>query len=102
MIVRLAGRPAIVIRERGARSLEEIPPSEIAAALQMLAQNSSRSIPGDTAALFEDLLHRYGLERTNESEWQSKILERALAYAIASEPRDAPATQLTFAPAPGN
>jgi hypothetical protein len=99
-IVRLAGRPAYCVRERGERSLGEIPPSEIAAALQVIAQVSNRSFPEEAAALFEELLSHYGLERAVNNEWQTQILERALAHAIVSERGDARETQLTFAPTP--
>ena len=99
-IVRLAGRPAVYVRERGERSLGDIPPSEIAAALQTLAQTSKRSFPDDAMTLFEELLGHYGLERTPDSEWQSQILERSLLYALAKEHHGSPVMQVTFGPAP--
>jgi very-short-patch-repair endonuclease len=82
-IVRLAGTPAVVVRERGDRALNEIPPSEIAAALAALGQATGRAFPGEAEGLFRALLRCYGLERSPENDWQTRVLHDALAVAGA-------------------
>ena len=90
-IVRLAGSPAVLVRERGNRPLDEIPPSEIAAALLGLAGDSA-TLAQNQEGVFEELLSHYCLERTVDNNWQGAILNRALSWVEDSE-ISAPAVQ---------
>ena len=95
-IIRLAGRPEVRIRERGERSLDEIPPSEVAAALMVLADQSGRSIDADADSLFDELLNVYGLEPAADGAWQSQILLQAMDFLRDGQSWQASATQLAF------
>jgi hypothetical protein len=81
-IVRITRTPPVVLRERGDRTLDEIPPSEVAAAIQSLAEATGRVLPDDIDDILNDLLLRYGLERHPSSDWQSRILHRAIALMV--------------------
>jgi hypothetical protein len=87
-IVRLAGSSAIVIRERGDRTLEEIPPSESASVLIALA-GPSGLLRDNAEALFAELLKCYELERAPDSDWQTRILHQALEWAVSGRTIDA-------------
>jgi very-short-patch-repair endonuclease len=96
---RLVDAPEISIRERGDRALEEIPPSEIAAAMMSLARTHERSIPADAEDLFGILVHAYGLKRDPGDEIQIQVLNRALSFLqVSNENGHSPAIghQLTL------
>ena len=59
-IVRLAGTPAVLVRERGARTLEEVPPPEIAAVRALIAKDDPSL---DDDALLRRLAAVYGVGR---------------------------------------
>jgi hypothetical protein len=98
-IVRLVGTPPVVLRQRGDRTLDEIPPSEINLAMYTLAEATGRGLPEYMEEVYRDLLHEYGLERIPSSDWQDRILERAMGLAEA-KPLPAAKNQLSlFLPA---
>jgi len=101
-IVRLTDSPSVVIRERGDRSLEEIPPSEIAAALEGLARLTGRSFPSDADELFEMQLNDYGFEREGSIDHQQRMLNRALTFSMSSDGEGEPDEQLSLKLIPGN
>jgi very-short-patch-repair endonuclease len=100
-IVRLTGTPAVLVRERGNRSLNEIPPSEIAAALLALAGDSVTVCMQNQESYFLELLSLYGLARNVEDESQSLILKRAMPW-VESVQSDAAVVQSSlFSPIEG-
>lgn len=99
-IVRLADSPAVVIRERGDRSLEEIPPSEIAAALVSLARLTGRSFPSDANELFEMQLNDYGFERDGSTDQQERVLNGVLTFSMSLEGSGEQDEQLSLEPIP--
>ncbi|MFT4037013.1 MAG: AAA domain-containing protein, partial [Thermomicrobiales bacterium] len=62
LIMRVAGTPAVRLREPGDRLLTEIPPSEIAAALRWLADDIGLDAREDAAELFARYLHLFHLD----------------------------------------
>ncbi|MGH2560169.1 MAG: AAA domain-containing protein, partial [Thermomicrobiales bacterium] len=79
-IVRAAGSRPVIIRARGDRLLNEIPPSEIAAAMRSFLPSDRTTTHVDPETLFRRLLHAYGLDRTPDNSWQDGVLERAAPF----------------------
>jgi len=77
-IVRIAGTPAVVVRPRGDRKLDDIPPSEIADVMRSLTCDSTNGKPEDRERLYRDVLAHYDLARLTDNARQ--ILD--LAYRI--------------------
>jgi hypothetical protein len=94
-IVRTVGTPPVVLRERGDRTFGDIPPSEVAAALQILAKGTDWNLEDNPEALYSELLRQYGLERLPTSDWQTEILRRAVAV-LATELPEAAKQQLSL------
>jgi very-short-patch-repair endonuclease len=78
LIARIAGTPMVRLREPGDRSLADVPPSEIAAALRMLSDDIGLSIETDAHQLFQWYLDFFDLESVGDSEQQSHVLAHAL------------------------
>ncbi|MCC6313166.1 MAG: hypothetical protein IT337_04075 [Thermomicrobiales bacterium] len=95
-IVRLAGTPEVTIRQRGERMLSEIPPSEIAAAMQAIDGGSRERSRHDWDNLFTELLRQYGLERHPDNVWQTSVLHWAIVAAAGADAGDG-ASQLPLA-----
>jgi len=78
-IVRVAQGPNVIVRERGPRALNEIPPSEIAEAMNKVALAIGKSDDKQIEQLFAKVLDLYDLERSPESEFQNEIMQRAVS-----------------------
>lgn len=79
-IVRKHGTREVVLRERGDRVLEEIPPSETAALMRLLVQKASLNPQHDDEQLFRLTLQIYGLKRLTSD---ARVhLERARAICV--------------------
>ena len=59
-IVRKAGAPAVLLRARGDRPLEEIPPAEIAALMEYLLTQEAGLTEEE---LLRAIMHQYGIGR---------------------------------------
>ena len=81
-IVRLADTPPVVVRERGSRSFDEIPPSELQLVARQLLHNQFGEIEPDTESHFRAVLGEFDLRRlTNPvSEKLLDILQREYSY----------------------
>lgn len=66
-IVRLPGTELVILRERGNRTIEEIPPSEIIRLMQKLARISPQLVEDNPLRLFRKVLNMYCLKRMTES-----------------------------------
>ena len=73
-IVRLPECPPILVRTRGDRTIEEVPPREIAALMQTLG-NTDPDLLSDTEGLFRAVLDTYGLVRMTTN--TRSILQKA-------------------------
>jgi len=66
-VVRLPDTEPFVLRERGNRTIEEIPPSEIRHLMYKLIHISPQLVKGDPLRLFRKILNMYSLKRMTES-----------------------------------
>jgi hypothetical protein len=59
-IVRKTGTPAVLLRARGDRALEEVPPAEIAALMNYLLKQADGLTEEE---LMRSIIHQYGIGR---------------------------------------
>jgi very-short-patch-repair endonuclease len=88
-VLRLPEQPQVVVRKRGARDLEEIPPSEVQAVAVRLT--SSTVMPGDRK-LQRAILTFY--DRTSLTAAASTYIERCLQASVALSPEPAQPRQI--------
>ncbi|TWH52013.1 uncharacterized protein DUF559 [Sporomusa sp. KB1] len=74
-ILRTPDSPPVVVRNRGNRTLEEIPPAEIAEVMRLLTESQSE-LKNDKEKLFRSVLDNYDLVRMTTN--AKDILEKAL------------------------
>lgn len=77
-IVRLPNTPKIIIRTKGNRTLNEIPPFEIIEVMELFSRNNLINI-NDKETLFRNVLEYYGFGRMTQKAQQ--ILNAALKVA---------------------
>ena len=65
-IVRLADTPAVVVRPRDGRNLDEIPPSEVAAVMRELSDKAGVIGRMNSESMYRQVLQHYGLVRLTE------------------------------------
>jgi very-short-patch-repair endonuclease len=87
--VRLAGVPHVIVREKGPRQLEVIPPSELQLALKRMARNGN--LEADSEENFRATIEFFGFERLTAKAVTTlrDALKRQLPYVdamLASEP----------------
>ena len=79
-IVRLADDPPLIARERGDRLLQDIPPSEVAAGLLVMADGDRSLVDVAPELCAHALLAAYGLERRPGFAWQDAVVAQALTH----------------------
>lgn len=80
-VVRLSGSPMIALRSRGNRSLEEIPPSEIAMLMKRILEVEPFNVEVESEKLFRVVLAFYGLVRMTDG--VKNILQLALKIIMS-------------------
>jgi very-short-patch-repair endonuclease len=82
-VVRLYGAPTESLRSRGNRSLEEIPPSEIAILIKRILESASLNVETEQEKIFRTVLDFYGLVRMTDG--VRKILRLALKISTSGD-----------------
>lgn len=79
IIVRVPDSPKVIVRTRGDRTIEEIPPSEIAQFMQELIKQDDSPEDTDRETLYRSVLSMYGLVRMTDN--TRAILDHAFELA---------------------
>ena len=66
-IVRIKGTEPVLLRAAGNRTFDEIPPTEIAALMQILVQNTPHMTKAPQSQLFRQTLECYGFKRMTKN-----------------------------------
>jgi very-short-patch-repair endonuclease len=83
IIVRLVGEPWVRVRSAGGRTLEEVPPSELAARIRSLARDGTLSVSSNRVAIFREVLSEYGVLQLRQVALER--MELALRFLLSQD-----------------